>query len=40
MVTQILNFKPTEAGTYILKFWKGKDANGVNTYEEFSVVVQ
>jgi hypothetical protein len=40
MVTQILNFKPTEVGTYLLKFWKGKDANGVNIYEEYSVVVQ
>lgn len=38
--TQILKFKPTTAGTYLLKFWKGKDANGVNLYEEFSVVVQ
>ncbi|WP_353079706.1 hypothetical protein [Flavobacterium sp.] len=38
--TQILRFKPATAGTYLLKFWKGKDANGVNLYEEFSVVVQ
>ena len=38
--TQILRFKPATAGTYLLKFWKGKDANGVNIYEEFSVVVQ
>jgi hypothetical protein len=39
-VTQILKFKPTTAGTYLLKFWKGKDANGVNVFEEFSVDVQ
>ena len=38
--TQILRFKPATAGTYLLKFWKGKDAAGVNLYEEFSVVVQ
>jgi hypothetical protein len=38
--TQVLRFKPATAGTYLLKFWKGKDANGVNLYEEFSVVVQ
>jgi hypothetical protein len=38
--TKILRFKPATAGTYLLKFWKGKDANGVNLYEEFSVVVQ
>jgi hypothetical protein len=38
--TQVLRFKPVTAGTYLLKFWKGKDANGVNLYEEFSVVVQ
>lgn len=37
--THILRFKPATAGTYLLKFWKGKDANGVNIYEEFSVVV-
>ena len=38
--TQVLRFKPATAGTYLLKFWKGKDAAGVNLYEEFSVVVQ
>jgi hypothetical protein len=38
--TKILRFKPASTGTYLLKFWKGKDANGVNLYEEFSVVVQ
>ena len=38
--TEILRFKPATSGTYLLKFWKGKDANGVNLYEEFSVVVQ
>lgn len=38
--TQVLRFKPATSGTYLLKFWKGKDANGVNLYEEFSVVVQ
>ena len=38
--TKILRFKPASTGTYLLKFLKGKDANGVNLYEEFSVVVQ
>lgn len=37
---QTLKFKPTETGTYLFKFWKGKDANGVNIFEEISVVVQ
>lgn len=38
--TQVLRFKPTTAGTYLLKFWKGKDTNGVDIFEEISVDVQ
>ncbi|WP_034060091.1 hypothetical protein [Lacinutrix jangbogonensis] len=34
------NFKETVAGTYILKFWQGKDDNGEDIYltEEITVV--
>lgn len=38
--TQILKFKPTEVGTYLFKFWKGKDTAGQDVFEEFSIVVQ
>jgi hypothetical protein len=38
--TQVLRFKPATAGTYLLKFWKGKDTNGVDIFEEISVDVQ
>lgn len=37
---QTLRFKPTETGTFLFKFWKGRDANGVNIFEEISVDVQ
>lgn len=40
IITQKLNFKPLETGTYLLKFWKGRDANGDNIFEEISVDVQ
>lgn len=34
-----LNFKPTELGSYVFKIWKGKNASGVDVYEEFEVPV-
>lgn len=37
---QTLRFKPTETGTFLFKFWKGKDVNGDNIFEEISVDVQ
>lgn len=37
---ETLRFKPTETGTYLFKFWKGKDTNGDNIFEEISVDVQ
>ena len=40
IVTQKLNFKPLETGIYLLRFWKGKDTNGVDIFEEISVDVQ
>lgn len=40
LLAQTLRFRPTEPGTYLLKFWKGKDANGDNIFEEISVDVQ
>jgi hypothetical protein len=40
IVTKILKFKPEETGVYLFKFWKGRDANGVNIFEEIAVDVQ
>lgn len=34
-----LNLKPIELGSYIFKIWKGKDAAGIDVYEEFEVPV-
>lgn len=33
------NFKATELGSYIFKFWKGKDENGEDTYLTVEVPV-
>lgn len=38
-MTQILKFKPTLAGTYTFKFYKGKDATGLDAFYEFQAVV-
>ena len=35
-----LMFKPLDPGTYLFKFWKGKDSNGEDIFEEYSIVVQ
>ena len=35
-----LDFKPTTAGDYTFKFWTGVDANGVDQYLVYDVVVQ
>ncbi len=40
IVEKTLKFKPTETGTYLFKFWKGKDTNGDDIFEEISVDVQ
>lgn len=40
VLKQTLKFRPTQVGTYLFKFWKGKDANGDNIFEEISVDVQ
>ena len=37
--TQTLRFLPTVSGTYLFKFWKGKDVNDVDIFEEISIVV-
>ena len=37
--TQILKFKPVLAGTYTFKFYKGKDANGVDEFFEYEAIV-
>ncbi len=34
-----LNFKPTEAGMLTFKVWKGKDASGLDVYQEYEVPV-
>ena len=36
---QTLRFQPTETGTYTFKFWKGKDSNGANIFEEITIDV-
>ncbi len=33
------NFKATQSGSYIFKFWKGKDENGEDTYITMEVPV-
>lgn len=39
VLEQTLRFLPTETGTYTFKFWKGKDANGNNIFEEIVIEV-
>ena len=36
ILEQTLRFKPTETGTYTFRFWKGKDTNGVDIFEEIT----
>ena len=38
--TSQINFRPQEAGTYLFRFWTGKDAAGVNTWLERTIVVE
>jgi len=33
-------FKPVQAQTYYLKFWKGLDSSGNDEYEEFELVIE
>lgn len=40
VLEQPLKFRPTDPGTYLFKFWKGKDTNGDDVFEEISVDVQ
>lgn len=40
IVAKTLTFNPTETGTYVFKFWKGKDLNGVDVFEEVAIDVQ
>lgn len=39
ILEQTLRFTPIETGTYTFKFWKGKDANGENIFEEHVIEV-
>lgn len=39
VVEKSFNFKPTSNGTYIFKFYKGKDAQGENIFEEIEIPV-
>lgn len=34
-----LRFKPTGNGTYVFKFWTGKDDQGENTFTEYEIPV-
>lgn len=36
---EFLNFKPTNNGTYIFKFWHGKDSNGDDIFLEYEIPV-
>ena len=38
--TSQINFRPQETGTYLFKFWTGKDAAGANIWIEKNIVVQ
>ncbi|MGZ5274038.1 MAG: hypothetical protein ACXWCA_06975 [Kaistella sp.] len=38
--TSQINFRPQEAGTYLFRFWTGKDAGGTNTWLERTIVVE
>ena len=38
--TSQINFRPQETGTYLFKFWTGKDAAGANTWVERTIVVE
>ncbi len=33
------NFKPTESGSYVFKFWQGEDESGEDTYLVYEVPV-
>lgn len=35
-----INFRPQATGTYLFKFWTGKDAAGANTWIERTIVVE
>jgi hypothetical protein len=39
VVEYTFNFEVTSNGSYIFKFWQGKDANGENIYLEYEVPV-
>lgn len=34
-----LNFKPSQSGTYVLKFWNGKDPNGIDQFSNTEIIV-
>lgn len=38
--TSQINFRPQEAGTYLFRFWTGKNAAGINTWLERTIVVE
>jgi hypothetical protein len=39
LVTQTFNFKATNNGSYIFKFWNGLDTNGQSVYLEYEIPV-
>lgn len=38
-LTETLEFKPTTESSYIFRLWKGKNASGVDVYEEVEIPV-
>jgi hypothetical protein len=40
VATQILKFNPSQSGEYTLKFWNGKDSNGVDLFLTYTVIVE
>lgn len=39
IVEKTFNFKATSNGTYVFKFYKGKDANGADLFDEIEIPV-
>lgn len=40
MTTQTLKFNPDQTGEYTLKFWKGKNSNGVDLFLTYTIFVE
>ncbi|ESU29951.1 hypothetical protein FLJC2902T_04330 [Flavobacterium limnosediminis JC2902] len=40
VATQNLKFNPDQTGEYTLKFWNGKDSNGVDLFLTYTILVE